>query len=244
MHSVQGRIMAPALVLQGITKSFGPVRALRGVSLTVDDGEALAVFGPNGAGKTTLLKIAATLMRPTAGRVLVRGMDPGQQAPRLRRLIGLVSHHSYLYPGLSGYENLLFAARMYGVPGAPGRVRALLEAVGLAGRGDDLVRTYSRGMAQRLSIARALVHDPPILLLDEPYTGLDRQAAAGFTDLLRAMRGTRTIVLTTHSIEQGVALSDRVAILVDGTLAYEADNGARDVDTVERVYAQCVGEPA
>jgi len=236
--------MVAALALREITKSFGPVHALRGVSLTVEDGEALAVFGPNGAGKTTLLKIAATLMRPSSGRVLVRGTDPGHQGARLRRLIGLVSHHSYLYAGLTGYENLLFAARMYGVADGPGRVRALLDRVGLAERGDDLVRTYSRGMTQRLSIARALVHDPPILLLDEPYTGLDRQAAVGFTDLLRAMRGTRTIILTTHSIEQGVALSDRVAILVDGALAYEADNGARDVATVERVYARCAGGTA
>jgi len=234
----------PALALREITKSFGPVRALRGVSLTVRRGEALAVFGPNGAGKTTLLKIAATLMRPTTGQVLLFGADPCDQAPHLRRLIGLVSHHSYLYPGLTGYENLLFTAQMYGLPDAAARARSMLAAVGLTERSGDPVRTYSRGMTQRLSIARALVHDPPLLLLDEPYTGLDRQASVALTDLLLAMRGSRTIVLTTHSIEQGVALSDRVAILVDGVVAYEAENGARDVETVERVYARCVGVPA
>lgn len=232
-----------ALTVQDITKSFGPVRALRGVTLTVARGEALAIFGPNGAGKTTLLKIASTLMRPSSGQVLLFGADPSQ-APHLRRLIGMVSHHSYLYPGLTGLENLLFTARLYGLPDAQRRADALLNAVGLGDRGGDLVLTYSRGMTQRLSIARALVHDPQILLLDEPYTGLDRQAASAFTELLLAMRGTRTIVLTTHSIEQGVALSDRVAILVDGTVAYEASNGERDVSTVERVYAECVGVPA
>jgi len=239
----RGGVWVQALAVRDITKSFGPVRALRGVTLTVARGEALAIFGPNGAGKTTLLKIASTLMRPSSGQVLLFGADPSQ-APHLRRLIGMVSHHSYLYPGLTGLENLLFTARLYGLPDAASRADALLNAVGLGDRGDDLVRTYSRGMTQRLSIARALVHDPQILLLDEPYTGLDRQAAAAFTELLRAMRGARTIVLTTHSIEQGVALSDRVAILVDGVVAYEAGNGAGDVRTIERVYAECVGVPA
>lgn len=232
-----------AIEVRAITKDFGPVRALRGVTLAVGTGEALVVFGPNGAGKTTLLKIIATLMRPTSGQVLLFGEDPRADG-RLRGRVGFVSHHSYLYPGLTGKENLLFAARMYGVREAPARVESLLAAVGLAGRGGDLVRTYSRGMMQRLSIARGLVHDPEILLLDEPYTGLDRQAAAGFTDLLTAMRGTRTIVLTTHSIEQGVALCDRVAILVDGGVAYEARDGAGDVRAVERIYAECVGVPA
>lgn len=232
-----------AIEVRAITKDFGPVRALRGVTLAVAPGEALVVFGPNGAGKTTLLKIIATLMRPTSGQVLLLGEDPRADG-RLRGRIGFVSHHSYLYPGLTGVENLRFAAQMYGVRDAPARVDALLRAVGLDGRGTDLVRTYSRGMTQRLSIARALVHDPEILLLDEPYTGLDRQAAAAFTDLLVAMRGTRTIVMTTHSIEQGVALCDRVAILVDGAVAYEARDGAGDVRAVERIYARCVGAPA
>ena len=236
-------VWVQALAVRDITKSFGPVRALRGVTLTVARGEALAIFGPNGAGKTTLLKIASTLMRPSSGQVLLFGANP-HEAPHLRRLIGLVSHHSYLYPGLTGLENLLFTARLYGCSDAGARAEAMLAAVGLSGRGGDLVRTYSRGMTQRLSIARALVHDPQILLLDEPYTGLDRQAASAFTALLLTMRGSRTIVLTTHSIEQGVALSDRVAILVDGVVAYEAGNGARDVSTVERVYAECVGVPA
>src|SRR3990170_7692098 len=186
----RGETGVQALALRDITKSFGPVRALRGVTLTVARGEALAIFGPNGAGKTTLLKIASTLMRPSSGQVLLFGADPNQ-APHLRRLIGMVSHHSYLYPGLTGLENLLFTARLYGCSDAEARAEAMLAAVGLAGRGGDLVRTYSRGMTQRLSIARALVHDPQILLLDEPYTGLDRSSAAAFTELLMAMRGSR-----------------------------------------------------
>ena len=232
-----------AIDVTELTKAFGPIHALRGITLSVDAGDALVIFGPNGAGKTTLLKTVATLMRPSSGSVRLFGVDP-QSDVRLRARIGMVSHQSYLYPGLTGEENLRFAARLYGVPRPADRVARLLETMGLRARGRDPVRTYSRGMVQRLSIARALVHDPPLLLLDEPYTGLDRQAAVVLTDLLAAMRGTRTIVLTTHSIEQGLALCDRMAILVDGLIVYEADDGLRDLRAVERIYAECVGVPA
>lgn len=232
-----------AIAVQGLTKAFGPIHALRGVSLSVEAGDALVIFGPNGAGKTTLLKTIATLIRPTSGSVRIFGADPRADL-RLRAQIGVVSHQSYLYPGLTGEENLRFAAHLYGVPHPAERAARLLDTMRLGDRAHDPVRTYSRGMTQRLSIARSLVHDPPVLLLDEPYTGLDRQAAEVFTALLAAMRGTRTIVLTTHSIEQGLALCDRMAILVEGLIAYEADDGLRDLRAVERIYADCVGVPA
>jgi len=188
-----------AIEVAELTKAFGPIHALRGITLGVDAGDALVIFGPNGAGKTTLLKTIATLIRPTSGSVRLFGMDPRVDM-RLRAQIGVVSHQSYLYPGLTGAENLLFAARLYGVPRPEERVTRLLETVGLAGRAHDLVRTYSRGMAQRLSIARSLV--------------------------------------------QGLALCDRMAILVDGLIVYEADDGLRDLHAVERIYAECVGVPA
>lgn len=228
-----------AIETRELVKAFGPVHALRGVSLEVPRGESLVIFGPNGAGKTTLLKILATLIRPTSGTVRLFEADP-RGDPALRRLIGVVSHHSYLYGGLTALENLLFAGRLYAVPDTAERAKALLDAVGLWERRDDLVRTYSRGMLQRLSIARALMHDPPLLLLDEPYTGLDRHAAGVFTRLLDGLRGTRTIVMTTHSIEQGLALCDRMAILVDGSIAYESRDGLADHRAVERIYADCV----
>ncbi|MDR7402252.1 MAG: ABC transporter ATP-binding protein [Armatimonadota bacterium] len=223
-----------------VHKVFGAVSALRGVTLDVADGESVVIFGPNGAGKTTFLKIAATLMRPTAGRVRLFGEDPADN-PRLRRHLGLVSHHSYLYGALSGLENLVFAARGYGVADPWGRAEALLDAVGLWGRRHDPVRTYSHGMVRRLSIARALVHDPPLLLLDEPFVGLDRAAADLLVGLLTRMRSSRTVVLTTHSIEQGLALADRVVILVDGRVAYQAPNGFPDRQAAERLYAELVG---
>lgn len=233
--------MAPlqAIEARDLTKAFGPVRALRGVSLEVPLGESLVIFGPNGAGKTTLLKILATLMRPTAGTLRLFGADP-RADDTLRRLIGVVSHHSYLYGSLTAEENLSFVARLYGLTDSHDRVQALLDAVGLWPRRHDLVRTFSRGMLQRLTIARALVHDPPLLLLDEPYTGLDRSACGVLTQLLDHLRGERTIVLTTHSIEQGLALADRMAILVDGAITYEGRDGLTDQRSVERIYAASV----
>lgn len=228
-----------AIEAREVTKAFGLVRALRGVTLDVPQGESLVIFGPNGAGKTTLLKIAATLVRPTSGTLRLFGADP-RRDEMIRRMVGVVSHHSYLYAGLTAVENLQFAARLYGIPEAPARAEALIDAVGLWDRRHDPVHTYSRGMMQRLSIARALVHDPSLLLLDEPYTGLDRHAATLFTGLLEQLRGARTIVVTTHSIEQGLALADRVAILVDGMIAYEGRDGLADQRALERIYVDCV----
>ncbi len=241
-HSKQGAPLR-AVETRELTKAFGPVHALRGVTLEVAEGESLVVFGPNGAGKTTLLKILATLMRPSGGLVRLFETDPHQD-PQLRRRLGVVSHHSYLYGGLTGLENLQFAARAFGVPDPLTRAEALLEAVGLWERRHDAVRTYSRGMTQRLSIARALVHDPALLLLDEPFTGLDRHAAGVLVRLLDQMRGSRTVVLTTHSIEQGLALCDRAAILIDGRVAYEGADGVPDARAVERIYADFVGATA
>lgn len=228
-----------AIEARELTKAFGLVHALRGITLDIPQGESLVIFGPNGAGKTTLLKIAATLIRPTSGTLRLFGADPRRDEV-LRRMVGFVSHHSYLYAGLTAVENLEFAARLYGVPEAQSRVDALIDAVGLWDRRHDPVRTYSRGMTQRLSIGRALVHDPPLLLLDEPYTGLDRHAATLFTGLLDQLQGARTIVMTTHSIEQGLALADRVAILVDGLIVYEGRDGLGDQKAVERIYTDCV----
>ena len=163
--------------VRGLVKSFGSKVALEGVDLDVAEGEFLTLVGPNGAGKTTLIRILATLTRPTEGSVRVAGYDLAGQGTGIRRRIGLASHQTLLYGDLSAEENLRFYGRMYEVPDLEERITALLQRVGLEHRRHDLVRTFSRGMQQRLSIARALLHDPAILLLDEPYTGLDQQAA-------------------------------------------------------------------
>lgn len=223
MQSVSKTGAEPAaLETRGLEKRFGRVVALSGVDLRLAEGDFLTLFGPNGAGKTTLIRILATLMRPTAGRVLIGGLDVAECTAQVRKLIGVVSHQTFLYRDLTAEENLLLYARLYDVPDPKAEVRKALERVALGHRAGDPVRTLSRGMQQRVSIARAVLHDPAILLLDEPYNGLDQHAAANLTGILQemALRG-RTVLMTTHDLEQGLALSKRVAILSAGRLAYE-----------------------
>ena len=170
--------------VRGLVKSFGSKVALDGVDLDVAEGEFLTLVGPNGAGKTTLLRILATLTRPTEGSVRVAGYDLAREGAEIRRRVGLASHQTLLYDDLSAEENLRFYGRMYDVTDLEERITALLQRVGLEHRRHDPVRTFSRGMQQRLSIARALLHDPAILLLDEPYTGLDQQAMEVLREVL------------------------------------------------------------
>jgi heme exporter protein A len=209
--------------VQGLSKSFGPRRALSAIDLDVGRGEFLAVVGPNGAGKTTLMRILATLAQPTEGRVLVGGYDLARQSAAARRLMGFVSHQPLLYEELTAEDNLRFYARMYGVSDARAQISTTLSWVGLAARRDDLVRTFSRGMKQRLAIVRALLHDPPLLLLDEPYAGLDEQAVAVLRKILAVLNHReRTVVMTTHSLSGGAILADRMLALVGGRIVDEA----------------------
>jgi len=211
-----------AIQLQGVTKVFGRQRVLRGVNLEVQAGESVALLGPNGAGKTTLMRIMATLSRPSDGQVWVNGLSIERDAENLRRRLGLVSHQTFLYGELTAAENLHFYGQMYGVPHLTERVDFLLQQVGLYERRRDPVRTYSRGMQQRLSIARAIIHAPPILLLDEPDTGLDQKAARSLRDLLDSFgEGERTVLLTTHHLDRALAMSSRVAILAAGVICWE-----------------------
>ncbi len=229
--------------VRGLIKSFGRKIVLRGVDLDIPAGQTLALFGPNGAGKTTLIRILATLSRATAGQVHVNGMDLLRAGHVLRRYIGLVSHAPLVYDSLTGEENLRFYARMYDLSDADGRIAAVLEQVGLAQRWHDPVRTYSRGMVQRLAIARAILHDPPILLLDEPDTGLDQQAAEMLHHLIRKLGGeNRTILMTTHNLERGLEWADRVALLVDGRITYDSPNGTLTTRDLRAVYRQQVRE--
>ena len=229
--------LAPAIEVRKLTKAFGHQVALRGVDLSVAEGEFLTLFGPNGAGKTTLIRIVASLARPTAGTIRVRGEDLNKKATVLRRHIGLISHNPLLYGDLTPDENLRFFARMYDLADAPARINAVLEQVGLAARRRDPVRTFSRGMVQRLSIARAILHDPAIMLLDEPYTGLDLQAA----DMLRAVlqelaASNRTVILTTHNLEQGLEMCDRAVILNRGKVAWEGLRAGLDLADMREIY--------
>ncbi len=206
-----------------LRKSFGPRPVLRGVDLEVAPGECLALMGPNGAGKTTLMRILATLSKPTSGTVRVAGLPLPAAASDVRRRLGVVAHHTLLYTDLSATENLEFYARFYGLTHAQPRIAAVLEQVGLTSRRHDLVRTFSRGMQQRLAIGRALLHDPEVLMFDEPYTGLDPHAADMLDDVLRGARASgRTMLVTTHDLARALALADRVAILARGVIAFTA----------------------
>lgn len=219
--------------VRGLVKAFGHRVVLRGVDLTLQEGDFAVLMGANGAGKTTLLHMIATLSKPTAGEILINGYRLHDAASQLRRFIGLVSHKTLLYDDLTAAQNLAFYARMYDVPDPAERIETVLNQVGLRSRQHDPVRTYSRGMQQRLAIARAILHNPPILLLDEPDTGLDQHANDMLAELLHAVDIThRTILMTTHNLERGLALGNRVVILAKGKIVYDAlrqDIGVADL---------------
>jgi heme ABC exporter ATP-binding subunit CcmA len=210
----------PLLEARGLRRSFGGLRVLRGVDLTVHAGEAVVVAGPNGAGKTTLLRLLAGLMRPEAGEVRVLGRAVRGDGEAGRRAVGFVSHQSLLYDDLTLAQNLAFTARLYGIP-MPARVaRAALDAAGLAARADESPRRLSRGLAQRAAIARALLHQPRLLLLDEPFTALDAAAAERLrTELAERLAGGLGMVVVTHRLDEVWRLATRVAVLADGQWA-------------------------
>lgn len=225
-----------------LVKNFGHYPVLREIDLSVDRGEFITLLGPNGAGKTTLLRIIGTLSRPTAGRVQVGGWSLPQRADRVRPHLGLLSHQPLLYAELTAEENMRFYARMYGVPQSEPRITEVLNAVGLNHRRGDVVGSYSRGMQQRLAIARAILHRPDVLLLDEPYTGLDQSAAARLDGLLQAVATEgRTVVLTTHNLARGLANCDRVAVLHQGRIAYDTRREAVQREDFYRVYDRITG---
>lgn len=225
--------------IKQLIKQFGLNPVLLGVDLHVRPREFVTLVGANGAGKSTLLRIVATLSRPTSGDVRVGGWRLPEHAGRVRRHIGLVSHQPLLYGDLSAAENLAFYARLYQLPDAEERVTAALKVVGLIGRRRDPVRTFSRGMVQRLTIARATLHEPDVLLLDEPYTGLDQQATTLLDDLLfeQADKG-RTILMITHDLVHGWQQCDRIVILNRGKIAAEVERKQITATEFLDLYAQ------
>ncbi|MGB8344780.1 MAG: heme ABC exporter ATP-binding protein CcmA [Ktedonobacteraceae bacterium] len=207
----------PYLNMTGLKKSFGLKPVLRGIDLTLARGARLALLGANGAGKTTLLRILAALTQPTAGSATIEGLDVARDAQEVRRLVGFVGHQPYLYDELTALENLLFFGKMYGVKGARERSLLLLQRVGLEKRARERVGTFSRGMVQRLALARALLHSPRLLLLDEPDTGLDTEGVQLLTLLLDEHRAAGgTTLLTTHQPERARALCDHIVTLSGG----------------------------
>ena len=217
---------------------------LRNINLDIEQGEFLTIFGPNGAGKTTLIKIISTLVSPGSGKVAIDGIDIRDNPIEIRRKIGVISHETYLYHELSADENLRFFGKMYETNDLDARIDDLLKQVGLSYRRKDRVMTFSRGMKQRLSIARALIHDPPILLLDEPYTGLDQHASATFDRILSSTNAhDKTRVLISHDIERGISMCDRAVILTNGSIVHEmSENEIRNLLQCRAIYEKYVDE--
>ena len=213
-----------AVRIRGIVKSFGRTRVLRGIDLDVPWGQTLSLVGANGSGKTTLLKILATLSKPDSGQIVVAGLRPDRSGATLRKQIGVVTHDPLLYDDLTARENLRFYCRMFDVPDADERVESVADMVGMESRLDQRIGSMSHGMKKRFSIARALLHDPPILLMDEPESGLDYEAV-NLLDKIISERSDpyRAIIMTTHDLNRAIRLGDSLAVLSAGQVSYSGD---------------------
>ena len=229
-----------AVEARDLAKVFGERKALDGVSFSLPAGAFLSIFGPNGAGKTTLLRILSTLARPTSGALNMLGVDALEEPQKLRSRIGLISHKSMVYGDLSASENLEFFASLYGKPDRA-RIRELLQLVELDHRRNDPARTFSRGMTQRLSIARALINDPAIVLLDEPYSGLDPHAMQLFDELIERVRDGRTFIMVSHDLDKGLSLCTHALVLARGRVVTFDERAAIDEGAFRELYLSTVG---
>ena len=227
--------------IKSLTKNFGLKPVLRGLDLSIQPGEFVALVGPNGAGKSTLLRILASLARPSLGWVRVAGFDLPAQAGSVRQLLGVVSHNPLLYGDLSADENLRFYGEMYGVGNLRARIAEVLEQVGLLKRRGDLVRTFSRGMVQRLTIGRAILHSPQVMLFDEPHTGLDQAASQMLDAVLREVAAQgRTVLMISHDLSHALTLANRVAILARGKIVYDSPAAGLTAADFGKLYAEAV----
>lgn len=224
---------------KGIVKSFGRREVLKGVDLVVREGEFVIVMGPNGAGKTTLLRIIATIVRPDKGQLKVCGFPIPDRAPEARAKIGFLTHSPLLYDELTARENLLFYASLLSVRSPEKRIAELLQLVGLEDRAEERVRTFSRGMLQRLAIARAILHSPPLLLLDEPFTGLDQKAAEVLTAFLKRLpQEGHAVIMTTHQLDETLTLAHRILVLNRGKFVAEIPREELRLDAFRKQYAE------
>ena len=231
--------MPHAIKVRGLRKGFGDWPVLWDLDLTVDWGEFLVIFGPNGVGKTTLLKVLSTQARPDSGEVWVAGVERERDAGAIRRVVGVVAHQGFLYEDMTCLENLIFYGRMFGLKMLRHRVAELLRRVGLDSRSNQKVRTLSNGMQKRLSIARAILHEPLILLLDEPEAGLDQEALEMLEGLLEEWKAEGwTVVMTTHNLDRGLDWGERVAIMSGGRIAFEESRRSLDVAGFLGTYRQ------
>ncbi len=234
---------SPLIRAEGLSKIFGRRKVLQDINFELEKGEFLTIIGPNGAGKTTLIKILATLVLPSSGSVSIDGFDLRKDSVSIRERMGLISHNPLLYGDLTAYENLLFYGRMFGIKDLEARISQLLEKVELGHRKFDVVRTFSRGMQQRLSIARVLLHNPSILLLDEPHSGLDPHATDILDDLLENLkREDRTFIMATHNLEKGLEHATSILILSQGRVVFQGEKRDLDIANLREIYTRFVSE--
>jgi heme exporter protein A len=230
-----------ALEVRELSRTFGARKALDKVTFDLPRGAFLSIFGPNGAGKTTMLKVLSTLTAPSKGKARIMGLDVVEDAVELRERIGFISHNPLLYPDLTAEENLEFFADLYCIDDPKARVRELLTAVELDHRRLDAVRTFSRGMVQRLSIARSLLHKPDVIFLDEPYSGLDPHAMDILDSLIAQIRDEHTFVMISHDLQKGLELCSHALILARGKIVLFDEREAIDPDAFAATYRATVG---
>lgn len=229
------------IAVKKLVKRFGMKAVLRGLDFHVEAGEFVALLGPNGAGKTTFLRILASLSRPSLGQVTVAGFALPAQAAAVRQRLGVVSHLPLLYGELTAEENLQFYGRMYNIPALETRISEVFELVGLVARRRDLVRTFSRGMQQRLAIGRAVLHNPEVMLFDEPYTGLDQDASEMLDGVLKNVAAAgRTVVMTSHDLARAEDLATRFDILSRGVIAASATRAELGSGNLLTFYKQAL----
>ena len=231
---------APIVETADLARAFGSRKAVAGITFSLAPGDCLAVFGPNGAGKTTLLRLLAGLLKPSSGSARLAGIPlPGGALARSR--VGLISHHTMLYEALSARENVSFAARLYGIRDPATRVDDSLRQMSMLERADAPVRLLSRGMQQRVSIARAMVHSPQVVLADEPYSGLDDSGARSLTALLRELRSSGTaIIIVTHNLAEGLSLASHAAVMQRGKFVRYDSSERIDASSYATTYREAL----
>lgn len=232
-----------AVKVEGLTKFYGPLRVLRGLNLELKKGDFLVIFGANGSGKSTFIRILSTLSRPTSGRVFIDGLDLEKQAQQIRERIGVLSHNSLLYDELSVYENLVFYGRMFHVPNLAKKIDEIIVQVGMESRLRQRVGTLSHGMQKRVSIARALLHDPSLLLFDEPESGLDFNALQALMEIIKGPSGMkRSAIIITHNIEMGFEWASHVAVLAKGKIQFIKHKNEISKDSFLNTYCSMIGQ--
>jgi len=228
--------------MKNVTKTIGDRTIIHNLNATIHEGMTVALLGPNGAGKSTLLKLAAGLLKQTEGEVVIGGQPVKEKDPAINRMIGFLSHETFLYDSLSPYENLLFYGKLYSVSNIKEKAEQLLNDVGLSLYMNEPVKTFSKGMKQRAAIARAILHSPRILFLDEPHSGLDQKSIDVLNQILRAMKneGT-TIVLATHDFQQAASQCERAIMLANGKMADDFSIEIKTAEWLKSKYIACMG---